>query len=75
LRKLKAQAGSRKSLCGLLLHSKVGDALDGTPVAELLFPGEVREDAAAAAVEIRDSFAVADERPVEPGMVAATVSN
>jgi pyrimidine-nucleoside phosphorylase len=73
LRNLKVEAGTRKRLCGLLLHKKTGDPLDGAPVASLLFPGEA--EGAAATSEIKDSFTVSDQEPGRRDILAAVVSN
>jgi pyrimidine-nucleoside phosphorylase len=74
LRELKAEAGQHKSLCGVLLHRKTGDALGGEPAATLLFPQEAAAAAAAAADSIRSAFLVTSQRPAVGEILADIVS-
>ncbi len=74
LRDLEVRAGPRKSLCGLLLHRKVGEALERGPVATLIFPPEAADAAAAACDRIRAAFEVGERQPTGRDILVDVIS-
>jgi pyrimidine-nucleoside phosphorylase len=75
LRQLKAAAGEKRRSCGLLLHTKVGDAAGEGEGATLLYPAGARDAALAAANRVRAAYHIGAAAPPSPPLVAATFAS
>ena len=74
VRHLKEAAGDQRQLCGVLLESKVGDRVEGGPVAMVLGPRETGPALTQAVERVRRTFAVSEDRPVSPPLIAELVA-
>jgi len=73
VRDLKAGAGERKGLCGVLLHKKTGEVVAGEPVATVLRPRGRGDALLGAVTEVKAAFEIGDRRPTRPDVLAAVV--
>jgi pyrimidine-nucleoside phosphorylase len=71
---LKLACGGKRPVCGMLLHKKVGDLLEGDPVATALGPREHEDALTRAAARVRTAFNTAASAPSVPQLLAAVVS-
>ncbi len=74
VRQLKEAAGEEKHLCGVLLHKKIGDWLDGTPVATVLSPPMAEDVIWDVVQRVRGAYEMREERPTRSPLIVETVT-